>query len=495
MAGVFDCLRAFTIQYGIMEANDKKEKSKIALMEEEVLAWWEKHKVFEKTLKSRRASKKRFVFYEGPPTANGMPHPGHVMGRCFKDLFLRYKTMQGYWAPRRAGWDTHGLPVEIEVEKQLGFRAKSDIEKLGVAEFNRLCKESVWKYKDEWERVTKRIGFWLDMEHPYITYENEYMETLWWVIARIFEKGLLVEDYKVTPYCTRCGTGLSSHEIAQGYKTVKEKSVYVKFRIKRTELKDDAFKEKALHKAVFDDHRATDAKEYFVVWTTTPWTLSGNVALAVHSDLEYVRAKKGDEVLVIAKARMQMLGEGWTVLQTLKGKEFAGLEYEQLFSYMKPDKKAFFVVEENFVSADDGSGIVHLAPAYGEDDMAAAKRHGLPVLYPVKENGEFSAELPWQGMFVKRADPLITEALQKRGLLLNEELYEHEYPFCWRCDTPLLYFARKSWFVKMSLLKKELLSRNATINWIPSHIKEGRFGKWLKDVKDWAFSRERYWGT
>lgn len=465
-------------------------------MEEKVLARWEKHRVFEKTLKARQG-KKQFVFYEGPPTANGMPHPGHVMGRCFKDLVLRYKTMRGYFVPRRAGWDTHGLPVEIGVEKQLGLKSKADIEKMGVAQFNRLCRESVWKYKDEWEKMTRRIGFWLDMGHPYITYENDYIETLWWVIARIFKKGLLAEDFKVVPYCARCGTGLSSHEVAQGYKTVKENSLYVKFRLKKIKPKERVFNEKLRTGTVFDDERAPpDATEYFLVWTTTPWTLPANVALAVHPDLDYVRAQKGAEVLIVAKSRVEdVLPEGWKMLETLKGRDLAGLEYEQLFSFLTPDKKAFFVVGAEFVSAQDGSGIVHIAPAYGEDDMAAAKAHNLPILHPVKENGEFSDALPWKGMFVKRADKAIVEELNTRGALFKEEQYEHEYPFCWRCGTPLLYFARKSWFIKMSGLKEKLLLNNQTVNWVPGHLKEGRFGEWLKDVKDWAFSRDRFWGT
>jgi len=479
-----------------MEQKPENKKSAIAEMEERVLARWERQKTFERTLKARKG-KKLFVFYEGPPTANGMPHPGHVMGRCFKDLILRYKTMRGFFVPRHAGWDTHGLPVEIEVEKQLGLKSKADIEKLGVAEFNRLCRESVWKYKDEWEKMTRRIGFWLDTEHPYITYENDYIETLWWIIARIFKKGLLVEDFKVVPYCTRCGTGLSSHELALGgYQSVKENSVYVKFRLKRNKRKDDVFHKKLKSGGVFDDTLASGADEYFVVWTTTPWTLPANVALAVNPHLEYVRAHKGDEVAIVAKERAeQVLGEGWKTLETLKGEELDGLEYEQLFPYLTPDKKAFFVAKAGFVSATDGSGIVHIAPAYGEDDMALAKERSLPLLHPVKENGEFSSEIPWQGMFVKDADKFITEELNKQGMLFKEEAHEHEYPFCWRCGTAILYFARKSWFVKMATLKEKLISENKTIEWVPEHLKEGRFGEWLKEVKDWAFSRNRFWGT
>ena len=462
-------------------------------MEEEVLAWWEEKKVFKQVLAQRKKGK-LFVFYEGPPTANGMPHPGHVMGRCFKDLFLRYKSMQGYFVPRHAGWDTHGLPVEIEIEKKLGIAKKADIEKFGVGEFNRLCKESVWNYKDEWEKMTHRIGFWLDMDHPYITYDAKYMETLWWIIARIFEKGLLVEDYKVMPYCARCGTGLSSHELALGYKTIKDTSIYVKFPLVR-HAPEERVHEKAKHKAVFDEHDDPSVREYFLVWTTTPWTLPANVALAVHPDITYVKAKKENEVLIVAHNRISVLGEGWEVTRTMKGKELLGERYEQLFAFLAPDKEAFFVVAGDFVSATDGSGIVHLAPAYGVDDMEAAKKYGLPVLHPVLENGQFSSEIPWQGMFVKNADPAIVEDLKGKNLFFKEEIYEHEYPFCWRCDTPILYYARKSWFITMSGLREKLIENNKKINWIPAHIKEGRFGEWLAQAKDWAFSRERYWGT
>jgi len=478
-----------------MEADNAKEKSTIALMEEEVLARWEKEKILAKVLKARKGGK-RFIFYEGPPTANGMPHPGHVMGRCFKDLFLRYKTMQGFYVDRRAGWDTHGLPVEIEIEKKLGFTSKADIEKYGVAEFNRLCKESVWQYKDEWEKVTRRIGFWLDMSDPYITYENDYIETLWWIIKRVFEKGLLVEDYKVMPFCVRCGTGLSSHEIAQGYKTVKDTSAYVKFPVRIARPPEDEFARKAKEGVVFRDGGANVA-EYFLVWTTTPWTLPANVALAVNPDVTYVRAKKGEEVVIVAQSRIAVLGEGWEVVGEMKGKELAGMEYRPLFDFVKPPQgaRAFYVVEGDFVSATDGSGIVHIAPAYGEDDMRMAKKYQMPILHPVMENGEFVAQVKWKGKFVKNTDKDIIADLEEKKLLFKTEPYEHEYPFCWRCDTPILYYARKGWFIRMSELKKQMQANNKNTNWIPGHIKEGRFGEWLNDVKDWAFSRNRYWGT
>ena len=476
------------------DKNNDRQKSKIALMEEAVIDWWDKNDTFRKSLRARKNGNP-FIFYEGPPTANGMPHPGHIMGRCFKDIFLRYKSMRGYFVPRNAGWDTHGLPVEIEIEKQLGIKSKPEIEKLGVAEFNRLCKQSVWKYKDEWEKLTKRIGFWLDMEHPYVTYENKYIETLWWIIGQIFKKGLLVQDYKVMHYCVRCGTGLSSHEIAQEYKVVQDKSVYVKFR-----LKSEASSEKKILKKMrsgfkFDEPDIHEAKEYFLVWTTTPWTLPANVALAVNPKLTYARAKKDKEILILAKDLLKALGDGWEVIEEFQGKELLGEEYHQLFEFLKPEKKAFFVATGDFVSAQDGTGIVHIAPAYGEDDMQIAREYDLPILHPVMENGQFEAAIPWQGKFVKNADPEITEDLKNRGLLFKEEIYEHEYPFCWRCHTPILYYARKSWFIRMSKLKQKIIANNKQINWVPAHLKEGRFGEWLLELKDWAFSRDRYWGT
>lgn len=478
-----------------MDLQDSKEKSKIALAEEEILAKWEKENILAKVLKARSKGK-HFVFYEGPPTANGMPHPGHVLGRTFKDLFVRYKSMQGYYVSRRAGWDTHGLPVEIEIEKKLGFTSKADIEKFGVGAFNKLCKESVWKYKSEWEKMTRRVGFWLDMEHPYITYENKYIESLWWIVKRIFERGLLEEDYKVMPFCVRCGTGLSSHELGQpgAYKTVTEESVYVKFPIQTTERQGEEFEHKAKGRVVFDNSKE---KEYFLVWTTTPWTLPANVALAVNSDLTYVKAKKDNEIIIVAKDRFSILGEGWSVVQECTGKELIGIKYHQIFDFIKPTQgtKAFCVIQGDFVSATDGSGIVHIAPAYGEDDMRMAKQHNLPILHPVMENGEFVPQIKWTGKFVKNTDPQIRMELEELGLLFKTESYEHEYPFCWRCDTPILYFARKSWFIKMSELKSKVLENNKKINWVPAHIKEGRFGEWIGDLKDWAFSRNRYWGT
>ncbi len=460
----------------------KNNKSKIAQMEEDVLRFWKDTDTFSKSLKKTKKGKP-FVFYEGPPTANGRPGIHHVIARCFKDIFLRYKSMNGFYVERKAGWDTHGLPVELEVEKRLGIKSKPEIEKYGIEKFNKECKKSVWTYKDEWEKMTDRMGYWLDMENPYVTYKSDYMETLWWIIKQFSNKKLLTEDYKVIPFCTRCGTGLSSHEVAQGYKTIKDRSVYVKFKFK-------------FHKNKLEDKGLS---EYFLVWTTTPWTLPANVALAVNKDLLYARVKVENEILIIAKDRVKdVLGDDVYVLGYIKGKDLVGLFYEQLLSFATPkeDKNVFCVVEDDFVSASDGSGVVHIAPAYGEDDMRVAKKNNLPVLNVVKETGEFKDEVYlWKDKFVKDTDIEIIKFLEEEGKLFKTELYEHEYPFCWRCKTPLIYFARKSWFVTTTKVKKEILENNKTVNWVPSHIKDGRFGEWLKDNKDWAFSRDRYWGT
>lgn len=452
--------------------------------EEEILRFWEKNKIFEKSLKQREKSP-TFVFYEGPPTANGRPGIHHVLSRSFKDAVCRYKTMRGFYVRRRAGWDTHGLPVELEIEKELGFKSKSDIEKFGITEFNRKCKASVWKYKDEWEKITKRIAFWLDLKHPYITYENYYIETLWWIIKKIYEKKLLYQDYKVVPYCPRCGTSLSSHELALGYKKVREESVYVLFKVKNQK------------------------NTYFIVWTTTPWTLPANVALAVNPDFIYNQQIIADKTYIYypsdnfvkfiggfinseKKENIENLGK----IKKIRGEELVGLEYEPLYKFIKPNKKAHYVVAANFVSKEEGTGIVHIAPAFGEDDMNVAKKYDLPVLMTVDEKGNFIKQIkPWTGKFVKNADPLIIKDLEKRKVLFSRQSIEHDYPFCWRCSTPLLYWAKTSWFIKISALKDKLISNNQKINWIPFYIKEGRFGEWLKDVRDWAFSRERYWGT
>lgn len=447
-------------------------------LEEQILKKWKTEKTFEKSLERRRKSPP-FVFYEGPPTANGRPGIHHMLSRAFKDAVLRYKTMRGFFVPRRAGWDTHGLPVEIQVEKQLGLKSKKDIEKFGIARFNEECRKSVWEYKKEWEELTERIGFWLGMKDPYITYQTPYMETLWHIIATWFKKGLLYKDYRVVPLCTRCGTPLSSHELAQGYKTVKEPSVFVKFKLIKSKLR-------------------FPANTFFLAWTTTPWTLPGNVALAIAPKVSYVLAKKGGEHTIVAKdLALFVLGEHERV-KTFQGKELLGATYAPLFRFKEPEKgkKAWEVVGAEFVSTQEGTGIVHTAVAYGADDFELGKKENLAMLHLVKENGTFGKEAGFlKGKFVKDADPLIILDLKKRNLLFKEELYEHEYPFCWRCSTPLLYYAKEAWFVNMQKVKKNLIANNKQVNWIPSHIKEGRMGEWLGEVKDWAFSRERYWGT
>src|SRR3989338_196613 len=436
--------------------------------EKEILEFWEKNKVFEKSV-TQRKGKKNFVFYEGPPTANNVPHIGHFGGtRVFKDVVLRYKTMRGYYAPRRAGWDTQGLPVEVEVEKALGIKNKKDIESYGVAAFNKKCRESVWKYKENWEKFTKRMGFWIDTAHPYVTYENSYIESLWRVIKEFAKKKYLYEDYKVVPWCARCGTALSSHELAQGYEKIKENSVYIKFRSK------------------------SDSRAHFLVWTTTPWTLPGNTALAVGPKVDYIAAKVGDEILIFAEARSSILGNDFQIIKKFKGSELVGKEYEPLY----PDKASYKVVAGDFVSTEEGTGIVHIAPAFGDDDFQLSKKNNLPVLETTNERGLMQTPgKQWDGEWFKKADKLIVEDLKSCGLLFKTEPYEHDYPFCWRCKNPLMYLARKAWWVDVNAVRQKLLANNQKINWHPEHIKDGRMGEWLKEKKNWAFSRERYWGT
>ncbi|MEK7073097.1 MAG: isoleucine--tRNA ligase [Patescibacteria group bacterium] len=450
-------------------------------MEEDVLARWERDGIFKKTLQ-KPAPQGNFVFYEGPPTANGKPGIHHVEARAYKDVIPRYKTMRGFHVERKAGWDTHGLPVELEVEKKLGISGKPQIEKLkptvtaSIAYFNALCKESVWTYLEDWKRLTKRIGFWVDLEHPYVTYEPAYIESLWAMIRQIWDRGLMVEDDKIVPYCPRCGTALSSHEVAQGYKEVRDPSVYVRFK-----TKDGAA---------------------FLVWTTTPWTLPANVALAVGPAIIYVEVKLGGERLILAKSRLMILaGQEYAVLRELAGADLVGMAYEPLYALATPDAPAHRVVAGDFVSTEDGTGIVHIAPAFGEDDLRVARENALPMLRTVNAEGQFAfaTEDPFgmqlNGMFVKDGDALISEDLKKRGLLWRVEPYVHEYPFCWRCSTPLLYYAKRSWFFAVSKVKAELIANAERITWTPSYIKEGRFGEWLNGVRDWAISRERYWGT
>ena len=449
----------------------------VSSMEENILKLWKKQNVFKKTVEQRKG-KPEYVFYEGPPTANGRPGVHHVLARAFKDMFPRYKIMRGYHVSRRGGWDTHGLPVEIEVEKQLGFNNKQQIEEYGIDKFNALCKDSVFTYIQEWERLTDRIAFWVDLETAYVTYENEYMESVWWILKNFWDKNLLYKGYKVVPYCPRCGTPLSDHEVALGYEEVSDPSVFV--RMPLVDKPDTSL----------------------LVWTTTPWTLPGNVAVAAHANVDYVTIERDNggtkEKLILAKSLVEKLfkDEEVKVLETFKGKKLKGVKYHPLFTFLPPDKPAHFVALGDFVTTDDGSGLVHIAPAFGQEDMQLAKEHDLPVLMTVLPDGTFIPEVtPWRGVFVKDADPLIIQDLDARGLLFRTEKYTHTYPFCWRCHTPLLYYARDSWFIRTSAHRDRLVELNNTINWVPDHIKSGRFGNWLENNIDWSLSRERYWGT
>lgn len=468
---------------------------KLDLVQEElkVLKFWDKEQIFQQSLNARKQAK-RYIFFEGPPTANGKPGIHHVLARAFKDLFPRYKTMQGFLVERKAGWDTHGLPVEIEVEKALGLKDKSDIEKYGVAKFNEQCKKSVWRYKADWEKLTRRMAFWLDMDNPYVTYDPKYIESLWWIIREVWNQGFLYEGYKVVPRCTRCGTALSSHEVAQGYKEIEENSVFLKFKIK-------AGKQVS--------RLAGKGDIYILSWTTTPWTLPGNVALAVNPKVEYavVKLANSDEKLVVARDDVLMGrvfdGKAVNIITKMQGKELVGWEYEPLFPGAVPKtaenyKNAFKVYPANFVTTEEGTGVVHTAVMYGDDDYQLGEQVGLPKVHTVSEDGKFLPSVKkWAGEHVKdeRVEREIVADLEKRGLLLREMPYKHDYPFCWRCDKPLLYYAAHSWFIKMSALRDKLLQNNRDINWVPEHLKEGRFGEWLREVKDWALSRERYWGT
>lgn len=450
--------------------------------EDEVSKFWKENKIFQKTEEKKGPS---FVFYDGPPTANGKPHIGHVETRVIKDMIPRYHTMKGANSPRKAGWDTHGLPVEIEVEKKLGLNGKDQIEKYGIEPFIQQCKESVWKYKGMWEKFSDCVGFWADMEHPYVTYENTYIESEWWALKQIYDNGLLYKGFKVVPYCPRCGTPLSSHEVAQGYKKVKERSAVVRF-------------------------KAKDENAYFLAWTTTPWTLPSNVALCVNPDETYIKVKAIDGyTYYIAEALAdKVLGplakeegqKAYEVLETMKGKDLEYREYEPLYDCAVPvvekqHKKAFFIEVDDYVTMTDGTGIVHEAPAFGEDDARVGRKYDMPFVQLVDEKGLMKDVTPFAGLFVKDADPEVLKDLDKRGLLFDAPKFEHDYPFCWRCDTPLLYYAHESWFIKMTAVKDDLIKNNETINWVPKSIGTGRFGSWLENVQDWDLSRNRYWGT
>jgi len=447
------------------------ERLSYPAIEREILAFWKEQGIFAQSITAREG-RPGFTFYEGPPTANGRPGIHHVMSRTLKDLICRYKTMRGYQVHRKAGWDTHGLPVEIEVEKQLGFKHKEDIVRYGVAEFNRKCRESVWKYKAEWEQLTEQMGYWVDLTHPYVTFENEYIESVWWALKRFFDEGLMYKGYKIQPYCPRCETPLSSHEVSLGYEDVKDPSVYVRMKLSGT------------------------PDTSFLVWTTTPWTLISNVALAVAPDVTYVKVEHRGERLILAEARLPVLEGEYTIVERMKGRELAGLEYERLFSFHPVDARAFFVIEADFVTTEDGSGIVHIAPAYGEDDYQAGRKYGLPTIHPVNKSGEFGPEVaPFAGRFVRDADLEIIRHLKERGILYKKETISHSYPHCWRCKTPLLYYARESWYIKTTSYADRMIAMNKQINWVPPEVGEGRFGNWLEENKDWALSRDRFWGT
>jgi isoleucyl-tRNA synthetase len=441
-------------------------------VEKKILKFWEEHNIFRKSIDQRKDCKS-YVFLEGPPTANGMPHPGHILTRVMKDLILRYQTMKGHYILRKAGWDTHGLPVEIEVEKELGLEDKQQIEEYGIKKFNQECKKCVFRYENAWVEMTRRIGFWLDMENPYVTLKNDYIESVWWSLKQAWEKKLLYKGHKVVPYCPRCGTALSAHEISQGYKTVSDPSIFVKFKLKNKD-------------------------EYLLAWTTTPWTLISNVALAVNPNENYIKIKYNGQILILAEERSSVLlkGQEFESLDYFKGKDLEGIEYEPLFNYSKPEKKAWYVILADFVSMEDGTGIVHIAPAFGEDDYNVGKKYDLPIIQLVKLDGTFPPEVKeWSGEFVKDADPKIIKHLEKRSLLEGVHEYTHEYPFCWRCDSPLLYFAMESWFIAMTKVQNSLVRNNNNINWYPEHLQQGRFGDFIREVKDWALSRKRYWGT
>lgn len=471
--------------------------------EKKVLEFWNRNNIFEASIEERKKGD-TFTFYDGPPTANGKPHIGHVLTRVIKDMIPRYRTMKGYKVLRKAGWDTHGLPVELEVEKLLGINGKEQIEEYGLEPFIQKCKESVWKYKGMWEDFSGTVGFWADMENPYVTYHNEYIESEWWSLKQIWEKGLLYKGFKIVPYCPRCGTPLSSHEVAQGYKDVKEKSVIAKFKVKNT------------------------VDEYILAWTTTPWTLPSNVALCVNPEETYVKVKvhvdvmgnvirregcscghdhghehqheeqvpAGVQKFILAEALLNVLEGEYEIEERFLGKDLEYMEYEPLFDYVHPDKKAFYVTCDGYVTLTDGTGVVHIAPAFGEDDSRVGKNYDLPFVQLVDGKGEFKPEAAdIAGLFCKDADEPIMKMLIEKGLLFKVLKFEHSYPFCWRCDTPLIYYARESWFIKMTAVKDEMIKNNNTINWMPESIGQGRFGDWLKNLQDWGLSRDRYWGT
>ena len=439
--------------------------------EQEISKYWEDIDLLHKSVETRDENKP-FIFYEGPPTANGKPGIHHVMARTLKDLVCRYKTMEGYQVKRKAGWDTHGLPVEIEVEKQLGLKNKQEIEEYGIEKFNKQCRESVFKYEKLWRDMTSRMAYEIDMDNPYITLENDYIESVWWILDKFFKEGLVYEGHKILPYCSRCGTGLASHEVAQGYAEIKTDTVVVKFKLK-------------------------DKDEYFLAWTTTPWTLPSNVCLTVNPEEVYLKVKQNDEIYYVGKVLAdRVLGEDYEIIEEYKGKDLEYMEYEQLIPFIKvnEDKKAFFVTLGDYVTTEDGTGIVHSAPAFGEDDYNTGVKYNLPVLQPVDDEGKFTDTI-WKGKFVMDADPEIIDWLRENGKLYRKQRMEHNYPHCWRCDTPLLYYAKPSWYIEITKLKEQLIENNNGVNWYPDYVGEKRFGNWLENLNDWAISRSRYWGT
>jgi isoleucyl-tRNA synthetase len=450
-----------------------KEDFNYPEMEKRILQFWEEEDIFHKSIRIRKGAPD-FVFYEGPPTANGRPGIHHVISRTIKDLVCRYKTMRGFKVERKAGWDTHGLPVEIEVEKELGLDSKGGVEEYGIDKFNAKCYESVFRYKKEWDELTRRIGYWLDLDDAYITCSNDYIESVWWILSQFWEKGFIYLGHKIVPYCPRCGTPLSSHEVAQGYQEVSDPSVYVKMKLEGK------------------------PNTYFLVWTTTPWTLISNVALAVGEDIDYAKVEHNGEELILATALTDQVLDGeYQIKEHYKGRDLKKIRYEPLFTFVKTDRsKAFYVILGDFVSVDEGTGIVHIAPAFGADDYEVGTKYHLPVVQPVDVRGEFTTEVtPWKGMFVKDADESIMEDLKERNILYKRGDYAHTYPFCWRCDSPLIYYARKSWYIRTTAFKDKLLSNNQKINWYPPEMGSGRFGEWLENNVDWALSRERFWGT
>ena len=440
--------------------------------EKEILQFWKDNSIEEKSF-HLRDGKDNFTFFDGPPTANGKPHIGHVLTRAIKDLIPRYQTMKGKSVLRIAGWDTHGLPVELEVEKKLGLDGKPQIEQYGIEPFIKQCKESVWKYLHLWEDMSERVGFWVDMKHPYVTYHDNYIESVWWSLKQIADKGMIYQGHKIVPYYPRCGTALSSHEVAQGYKNVKEKSAFVRFAVKGEE------------------------NTYLLAWTTTPWTLPSNLALCVNPHETYCRVKAEGRTYIMAKALVEKVLEGKDpeIVSEMIGKDLFGIEYEPLYRFVEPDKKAWFVVCDEYVTMEDGTGIVHIAPAYGEDDNRVCRENNVPFVNLVDAQGKFVEGTDWAGVFVKDADPAILNDLNDRGLLFAAVPFAHDYPFCWRCDTPLLYYARPTWFIRMTAVRDHLVANNRSVNWMPDNVKEGRMGNFLENVVDWGLSRERYWGT